>query len=806
MTSPALAERRGSAATRSAGGLGGPSRPPRSWIGQPLRRLEDPRLLRGQGRYVEDLRLPGERHVAFVRSVHPHARFTVDASAVRAVSGVAGVFSATDLAGARGFAPIPAVVTHPALRPSGQPPLACDKVRFVGEAVAIVVATDRYAAEDGAAAVRVDYEPLDPVPDATAALAAGAPLLHDALGDNVAADFTVRVGDVDAAFRAAEVVTRGQWDVQRYTGMPLETRGVAVSHDAGTGQLTVWTSTQWPHTLRDVLREALGLAEHRVRVIAPDVGGGFGIKQEVYAEEVALAVLALRLGVPLRWVETRREHLAAAVHAREQTHVVELAARRDGTLLALRAEVVADVGAYTRSLGVLCPSITAASLPGPYRLRNYACRVRAALTSKAPAAAYRGAGQPEAVFAIERALDDLALELHLDPVEVRRRNLIRRDEFPWDVGTESAQVPVVYDSGDYEAGLDTALEMARYTERRAEQRDERARADGRLLGIGVACYVMLTGLGPHEGAVLRVDATGKAMLVTGASPHGQGTATALAQIVADELGLAPGDVSVSHGDTAMIPFGVGTYASRNAVTAGSAALGAARKVAAKGRRIAAHLLEAAEADLRVADGRVSVAGAPHRSLTLGQLAAACAPGAALPDGLEPGLDATHYFLAPRATFASGVHVAVVEVDRDTGQVTILDYAVVSDAGTLINPLIADGQIQGGVAQGIGGALWEELSYDENGQLLAQSLLDYTMPSSEQIPPMRIAHHQTPSPLNPLGVKGLGEGGAMAPPAALAAAVEDALRPFGHRVTRTPIRPEALVLAMRGDRYTRRRSP
>jgi carbon-monoxide dehydrogenase large subunit len=769
---------------------------PARFVGQPLRRLEDPRLLRGQARYLEDLRLPGQRHVAFVRSAHAHARFRVDGSAARALAGVAGVLDATDLAGAPGFGPIPAVVPHPALRPCGQWPLAHDKVRYAGEAVAAVVAVDRYAAEDGVAAVDVDYDPLPAVADAAAALAGAAPLLHDALGDNVAADFTVRVGDVEAAFRTAEVVTRGRWEVHRYTGMPLETRGAAVSHDAGTGQLTVWTSTQWPHTLRDVLRDVLGLPEHRVRVIAPDVGGGFGVKQEVYAEEVALALLALRLGVPLRWVETRREHLATAVHAREQSHTVELAARRDGTLLGLRADVVADVGAYTRSLGVLCPSITAASLPGPYRLRNYACRVRAVLTSKAPAAAYRGAGQPEAVFAIERAMDDLARELGLDPAELRRRNFVRPDEFPWDVGTESAQVPVIYDSGDYEGGLDAALRLARYPERRAEQAAERARGGGRLLGIGVACYVMLTGLGPHEGAVLRVDATGKAMLVTGASPHGQGTATALAQIVADELGLSPGDVSVHHGDTAMIPFGVGTYASRNAVTAGGAALGAARKVAAKGRRVAARLLEAAEDDLRFADGRVSVAGAPHRSLTLGQLAAACAPGAPLPDGVEPGLDATHYFLAPRATFASGVHVAVVEVERETGRVRILDYAVVSDAGTLINPLIAEGQIQGGVAQGIGGALWEELSYDENGQLLAQSLLDYTMPSAEQIPPLRIVHRHTPSPLHPLGVKGLGEGGAMAPPSALAAAVEDALRPFGARVTRTPLRPEGLLRLMR----------
>src|SRR2546426_23648 len=388
--------------------------------------------------------------------------------------------------------------------------------------------------------------------------------------------------------------------------MPLETRGVVAGSDAGTGCLTVWSSTQWPHTLRDALRDLLGLAEHRIRVVAPDVGGGFGVKQEVYPEEVLLALLAMRLRVPLKWVETRHEHLITTAHAREQWHDIELAARRDGTILAMRAELLADLGAYTRSLGVLCPSITAASLPGPYRIKHYTCRVRAALTCKAPAAAYRGAGQPEAGFAAERAKG----------------------------------------------------------------------GRGRLLGIGIAAYVLLTGLGPHEGAVLRIDPTGQVLLVTGASPHGQGTATALAQIVADQLGLEPRDVVVRHGDTAMIPFGVGTYASRNAVVAGSAALVAAQMVAAKARRMAAQLLEVGERDLELADGLVRILGAPHRHLSLGQLAAACAPGSPLPDGMSPGLEATHYFQAPRPTFASGLHIAVVEVDRDTGGVSITDYAAV----------------------------------------------------------------------------------------------------------------------------------
>ena len=763
------------------------------FVGLPLKRLEDHRLLRGEGAFLDDLPLPGVHPVAFVRSIHAHARFRVDPSAALALPGVVGVFGAKDF----GFREIPTVVDHEHLRPCRQPVLAVDKVRYVGDPIVAVVAANRYMAEDAAAAVAVEYEPLEVVRDALAAMAEDAALLHDHLGDNVAADFTVQVGDVDAARRSAEVIARGRYYVHRHTGMPLETRGVAARYDAGTGSLTLWSSTQWPHTLRDILREVLGLAEHNVRVVAPDVGGGFGVKQDIYPEELVLALLAMRLRVPVKWVETRREHLTGTAHAREQWADVELAARRDGTIVALSAELLADMGAYTRSLGVLCPSISSALLTGPYRIRHYRCRVRAALTSKAPAGAYRGAGMPEAVFALERAMDHLARELQMDPAELRRRNFIRRDEFPWTPGTASDQIPLVFDSGDYEGGLDTALALAGYEERRKEQTAERAKgASGRLLGIGVAAYVVLTGLGPYEGAVLRVDATGQALLITGALPHGQGTGTALAQIVADELGLQPADITVQYGDTALIPFGVGTYASRNAVVAGSAALCAARAVAAKARRLAAHLLEVGEADLELVDGSARVAGAPDRGLTLGQLAKAAAPGLPLPGGMEPGLEATHYFPAPHATFGSGVHIAVVSVDRETGQIEIVDYAVVSDAGRLINPLIVEGQLHGGVAQGVSGALWEELVYDELGQPRMQSLLDYVMPSAVQVPAMRIVHCVTPSPINPLGVKGVGESGTLAPAAALTAAVEDALQPFGARISATPLRPEDILRLMR----------
>jgi carbon-monoxide dehydrogenase large subunit len=763
---------------------------PIAGIGAAVRRLEDPRLLRGQATFIEDLDLPRQLQVAFVRSEYPHARLrTIGIANALGIAGVVTIASAYDL----GALAIPATVSHPALRPCGQPILADGVVRYVGEPIAAVLAETRAAAEDGAGAVAIDYEPLQAVPSAEAAVEFSAPVLHAALGDNIAGSFEVRVGDPEGAFRNADRIVRGRYYVQRYTGMPLEPRGVAAHWDAGRERLTVWSSTQWPHTLREGLAGLLRLPEQSIHVIAPDVGGGFGIKQDIYPEEVAIALLARRMGRPVKWVESRREHLCTAVHAREQWHDVQLAVRGDGTILGMRADVLSDQGAYTRSLGLLCPSLTAAGLPGPYRFHNYLCSVRVALTNKAPAGAYRGAGQPEAVFATERIVDGVARELGLDPAEVRRKNFIRPDEFPWDVGTHSAQTPVIYDSGDYAAGLERALELSHYAAWRKRQANE----PERWLGVGIAAYVMLTGLGPHESSLLRVDPSGRLLLVTGASPHGQGTATALAQVVAEQLAVSPSDVSIVHGDTDAIPFGVGTYASRNAVVAGSAAHVAAAQVRAKALALAAYLLEADEPDLELVDGGVQVRGAADRRVSLGDLARAAQPGSQLPRGMTPGLEATHYFVAPRATFASGVHIAVVEIERETLAVRILEYAVVSDAGPLINPLIVDGQIVGGVAQGIGGALYEELRYDEQANFISQSLLDYCMPNAAQIPPIAVAHLHTPSPLNPLGVKGLGEGGAMAPPPAIANAVEDALRRFDVKIDRTPITPTRLAALLHG---------
>ncbi len=751
------------------------------FFGQRLRRFEDPRLVKGEAAFLEDLRLPDLLHAAFVRSAYAHASLGKIPIAAAVRAGALAVFTADDF----DLIPIPNVIPHPALRPCGQPPLARERVRFVGEPIAVVVAADRYAAEDAASALQaeLDLEPLLVVPSSSEALAPGAPILHDHLDENVAGAWAVGVGDVDRALAEADLVVRGRFAVQRYTGMPIETRGVIAMVDPISGRLVIWSSTQWPHTVRGALARALGMPEHRLRVIAPDVGGGFGVKQDVYPEEVIIPLAAQRLRRPLKWVETRREHFTGTAHSREQVHEMELAVCRDGTVEGLRARVIADLGAYTRSLGVLCPSITAGALLGPYRIRHYRAEIVCALTNKAPAGAYRGAGGPEAVFALERSMDRVARALAIDPAEVRRRNFIRPDEFPWNTGLGTAQEPVVYDSGEYAAGLDRALELIDYAGWREQQ--AAARASGRYVGIGLAPYILLGGLGPHESAEVRIDPSGDVVVATGASPHGQGTDTALAQIVADELATTPERVTVLHGDTDQVPFGVGTYASRNAVMAGSATAVAALEVRAKAIRLAAHVLEAAEPDLEFVDGGVRVRGAPERTVTLGELARAAAPDRQQPIGLEPGLEARHYFQTPSPTFASGVQVAVVEVRPETGAVEILDYVSVSDAGPLINPLIAEAQIQGGIAQGLGGALFEEIAYDENAQP-AGSFLDYAMPRAADIPDVRQAHLHTPSPLNPLGVKGLGEGGALAPPPTLTNAVEDALAPLGVEINETPL--------------------
>jgi len=777
-------------------------------IGARIPRNEDPRFLRGLGSFVDDVNPAGVLHAACLRSPHARARIrAIDSSRARSVPGVHLVVSAPDLGELN--EPGPLLIPHPNLtHPRTQRPLAAAEVRFVGETVAFVVAEDRYVAEDAAELIAVDYEPLPAVTDVEAALAAGAPLVHADVPENRAARFPQRVGDPDGGFRRAAHVFRDRLAIERSCGSPIEGRGVVAEHDPRSGVLRVWTSTQAPLPIKNGLARMLGLPEFQVEVIAPDIGGGFGTKIMLfYPEEILVPWAALRLGRPVKWTEDRREHLIAANQERGQVHEVAVAVDGDGRILALRDRFVHDAGAYT-PYGIVVPIITATQLPGPYRLPNYDVEFEAAYTNKVAVSPYRGAGRPHGVFVMERVIGRIARELGLEPAEVRRRNFIQPDEFPWDVGlTFQDGGPTRYDSGDYPAGLEMALDRAGFARFRAEQ--AAARSEGRLLGFGIGCYVEGTGIGPYEGAHVRVEPSGKVWVATGLTTQGQGHQTTFAQIAAEALGCDPRDVTVVTGDTRKFNWGAGTYASRGLVTSGNAIHVAALRVRDKALRVAAALLEASPHDLELADGHVRVRGAPARALGLGALAAVANPiryaygkeateaalrlvkaraGAVLGAGEEPGLEATGYYAPPQSTFASGCHAAVVEVDPTTGAVRILRYVVQHDCGTMVNPMVVEGQIHGGVAQGIGGALYERIVHDENGQPLTATYMDFLMPTAVEIPEIEIVHKETPSPLNPLGIKGVGEAGAIPGPAVLAEAIEDALRPLGIRIREMPLNP------------------
>ncbi|MGY1693020.1 xanthine dehydrogenase family protein molybdopterin-binding subunit [Geodermatophilus sp. SYSU D01105] len=762
-------------------------------IGASVPRQEDPRLLRGEAAYVDDLRVPGLQHMAVLRSPHAHARLlSVDVRAARELPGVVDAFTAADLG--PGPPAIPALFALETFHPAPQHPLAVDTVRFVGEPVAVVVAESRHVAEDALELIEVEYEPLEAVVDALEAIAPGAPVLHPNAPDNVAARSVYEYGDVDAAFAAADRVVRERLDMQRYTGIPLETRGVVASRDAVTGELTVWDSTQWPHTVRTILAGMLGVPVRAIRVLIPDIGGGFGVKADFNAEDFLVPFAAARTGRPVKWIEDRNEHFLSIAHSREQVHEVEIALRADGTILGLRARHVTDCGAYQRPLGVINASLAATSLGGVYRVPAYRVEAVCASTNKAPASPYRGAGAPESTFARERLLDIVARELCIDRAELRRKNLLTPEELPFDTGLASLEAAVVLDSGDFPAGLDKALEMVDYAGFAARQ--HAARAEGRLIGLGICVYHQITGPGPFEGGSVRVDPTGEVTIVSGAAPMGQGTATMLSQIAADELQVPHDSIKVVFGDTGRLPFGMGTYASRNAVMAGSAVVLAARTVREKAEELAAHLLEADPADLVLEDGSFAVKGVPSASVTWAQVAAAASPGGSRPAGMAPDLESVQYFENTAAPYSYGIHVAEVEVDPDTGYTTVERYVVVNDAGTIINPRNAEGQIVGGVAQGLGGALMEELVYAPDGQPQSTSFMDYLMPGSLDVPDVEIGHLESPSPLNPLGVKGMGEGGAIGGHSAVANAVADAIEHLGVRVTRTPLKPAVVWQLLR----------
>jgi carbon-monoxide dehydrogenase large subunit len=757
-----------------------------SYTGRALRRREDPRLLTGQGRYVGDIEPAGCLHAAILRSPHAHARIRrIDTAAARALPGVAAVLTARDLGPY--WRPLPNRFPHPALRYYPQYPLARAKVHYVGEPVAVVVATDRYLAEDALERIAVDYEPLPAVVDPEAALAPGAPVLHDDQGapDNLAGRFSQGFGDLAAAFARAAVVVEREFVIRKCAGIPIECRGLVALVDE-LGRLVVWNATQTPHMIRDILASLLDRPPQDIRLVTPDVGGAFGVKEPFYPEDFLIPYLAWRLRRPVKWLEDRRENLLASIQERGQVHRAALAVDADGRILGLRDRFVADTGAFT-PWGIVVPVITSSMLPGPYKLPAFQCDVDVAYTSTCPLAPYRGAGRPQAVFVTERLLDEAARALGLDRAEIRRRNFIQPHEFPYAVGLVGRDgKPLVYDSGNYPGCLDKLLELVGYADFAAEQR--RARAAGRYLGLGLAFAVENNGMGPFEGARLRVEPSGHVVVATGACSQGQGHLTTLAQLAADELTVPLERVTIVAGDTDGIPYGTGTFASRTAVNAGNAIVLAAREVRARALALAARLLECDVADLVLADGAVSVRGAPDRRLTLGELASYAQspfPGRPHPEGVPVGLEATHYFTPSAVTYSNGGHAAVVEVDPDSGAVRVLRYAMVHDCGNIINPLVLEGQLHGGFAGGIGNALFEEVVYDPDGQLLTASFLDYLIPTADQVPAVQLAHLCTPSPLNPLGVKGAGENAIIAVPACINNAVTDAL---GVAADETPLSP------------------
>src|SRR5256886_135762 len=780
-------------------------------VGVRIPRNEDPRLLQGRGCFVDGIQPAGVLHAAVLRSPYAHARIVaIDATRARALPGVALVLTAADLGELD--QPTPLLIPNPALtHPRTPGPLAAKGLRDGGEPVALVVADSRYVAEDALEAIEVTWQALPVVARLDAARAAGAPLVHADVPGNRAARLAQRVGDPDAVLAGATRVFRETLWIERSCGSPIETRGVVAEWDARAGTLRVWDATQAPLPIKNGLARMFGLPEFKVDVIAPDVGGGFGTKIMLfYPEEILVPLAAIRLGRPVRWTEARHEHLIAANQERGQIHDVDVAVDGDGRILALRDRFVHDAGAYT-PYGIIVPLITSTHLPGPYRLRHYAVEFDVVYTNTAIVTPYRGAGRPHGAFVMERVIGRVARELGLEAVEVRRRNFIQPHEFPWDVGlTFQDGGPTRYDSGDYPRGLEMALETIGFRDFRARQAE--ARRQGRHLGLGVACYVEGTGIGPYEGAHVRVEPSGRVLVATGLTTQGQGHATTFAQIAADALGCDPADVTVITGDTRRFNWGAGTFASRALVTSGNAVGVAARKVRNKALRIAADLLEASPDDLEIANGRVSVRGAPASALTLGALATVAnpiryaygkeatdaalrlvkpRPGAVLAPDEEPGLEAHGYYAPPHATFASGCHAVIVEVDPATGEVKIIKYAVHHDCGRMINPMIVEGQIRGGVAQGVGGALYERIVYDGEGQPLTTTFMDFLMPTAMEVPSIEIVHTETPSPLNPLGVKGVGEAGAIPGPALLAEAVDDALAPFGVRVREMPLGPDRL---------------
>ncbi|MCL6636427.1 MAG: molybdopterin-dependent oxidoreductase [Alicyclobacillus sp.] len=775
-------------------------------FGAAVKRREDPRLITGRGRYTEDVQLPGMLYAAILRSPHAHARLVqVDTAAAAAAPGVVAVFTGRDLAGKMGTIPTAWLPPDSDIKATAHPALAVDKVRYVGDGVAMVVAENRYAARDALDLIRVEYEVLPAVTEQEAALQPGAPLVHDDAPGNVA--FRWRAGNAtDEVFTQAEVVVRQRFRQQRLIPNPMEPRAAVADYNASTGELTLWLTSQNPHIHRLLLAGILGLPEHKLRVVAVDVGGGFGAKIACYPDEALVGFAAMQLGRPVKWSEDRREHFLATTHGRDMVLDVELAGRRDGTITAIRVRNTANLGAYLSTAAPGVPTILFGLIvPGPYQIPYAAVEVTGVFTHTTPTDAYRGAGRPEATYLLERMVDLFARTIGQDPVAVRRKNLIPADAFPYHTA-----MGLQYDSGNYQQALDKALAMAGYADFREEQ--ARLRQQGRYLGVGVTTYVEICGLGPSqvagavgfqgglwESATVRVHPTGKVTVFTGTSPHGQGEETTFAQIVAAKFGIPVEDIEIVHGDTHRIAMGWGTYGSRTTPVGGSALAVAADRVVEKARAIAAHMLEAAAEDIEFAEGQFTVKGAPGRKASFQEVALQAYLAWNLPAGMEPALEGSAFYDPVNFVYPFGTHVCIVEVLPDTGEVKLLRYIAVDDPGPVINPMIAEGQVHGGVVQGIGQALWEGAQYDDQGQLVTGTFMDYALPKAHFFPNLETAFTETPSPHNPLGVKGIGETGTIAATPTVVNAVLDALAPFGVREIDMPLTPERVWRAIQSGR-------
>ncbi|HSU87987.1 MAG TPA: xanthine dehydrogenase family protein molybdopterin-binding subunit [Terriglobia bacterium] len=767
------------------------------YVGQAMKRKEDPRLVSGTSTYVDDVVLPGMLHMAVTRSIHAHARIKrVDTSKAQKLPGVVAVVTGEEVAAHCG--PIPCAASLPNMKNAQQPLLAMGKVRFVGEPIAAVVAENKYIARDAADMIEIDYEPLPAVTNPEKALDPNSPRLYEEFSDNIGFNFTFESGNTEEAFRNADVIVKERFINQRLAPVAMEPRGVVATYQMPDNELVVWNSTQQPHGLRTLLAGMVRVPENRVRVIAPEVGGGFGSKIDLYAEDGLACYLAKKTGRPVKWIEGRRENMAVTIHGRDQIDDVELALKKDGTILGMRVKAIADLGAFYSLFTPMIPTLTGLLAPGCYKVPALKFDQVGVLTNKMATDAYRGAGRPEATYLIERIMDVAAQKLQMDPAEIRRKNFPKPNEFPFQTSGG-----VIYDSANYEAALDLALQKADYKGLRKKQAE--LRQQGKYMGIGLSSYVEICAMGPSsalpgggwEAGTVRIERTGTVTLLTGASPHGQGQETSFAQIVADEFGIEPDDVVTIHGDTARVAAGIGTFGSRGTAVGGTAIYLAAQDLKEKMKKIAAHLLESKPDKIEFGIGKLMVKGDSGRSMSFNDVVSVAYNAVKLPPGLEPGMEATRFFEPSNFTFPFGTHVCVVEIDEETGEPKLTKYVAVDDCGNVINPLLVEGQVHGGLVQGIAQALHEEVVYDENGQLLTGSLMDYALPRAHDFPEFELDRTVTPSPVNPLGIKGVGEAGTIGSTPAVVNAVVDALAPLGVTHIDMPIRSEKVWRVLKG---------